>query len=61
MISGLRSTSSPTLLSPLGYAGDVSLMYDKLPSQPVLLAVSHHLEKISTKARGRSQPVILLH
>jgi hypothetical protein len=59
MISGLRSNSSPTLPSPLGYAGDVSQMYDKLPSQPVLLAVSHHLEKISAKARGCSQLVIL--
>jgi hypothetical protein len=36
-------------------------MYDNLPSQPVLLAVSHHLEKISAKAHGRSQLVILLH
>jgi site-specific DNA-cytosine methylase len=62
MIGALRNhDTSLQRITPLAYAGDVSSMYDKLPKKYVLLAVAHHLEKVRSKYRGRSTPLILLH
>ena len=60
MIASLRASDTTTDLTPLGYAGDVAQMYDKLPSATVMLAIHHHLGKVRQRYRGRSCPAILL-
>ena len=53
--------TTPRPLTPLGYAGDVAQMYDKLPMATILLAITHHLDKVCKKYQRRSRPVVLLH